>query len=400
MSTKQVSTTSSTPFSVSRISDVLKTVLQDCSVPPTLHQPLFDGNELKYVTECIETGWVSSVGAFVDRFEAMLSEFTGARRAVAVVNGTAALHLALKIAGVQHNDEVLVPALTFVATANAVSYCGAIPHFVDSSYSTLGLDPEKLERYLNETVTLTSEGSINRHTGRRIRAVVPMHTFGHPVDLDPLLEVCARYQLEMVEDAAESLGSYYKGRHTGRFGRVGVLSFNGNKVVTTGGGGCLLFEDEELGRLAKHLSTTARVSHRWEFFHDMIGFNYRMPNLNAALGCAQLENLPRFLERKRALADRYRMAFQEVTGVSFVDQADFGTSNWWLNAIILDSKYAGRRNELLDAMNRDGIVTRPVWTLMHRLPMYSGCPRMDLSVAEDLETRLINIPSSVSRKLA
>jgi perosamine synthetase len=204
----------------------------------------------------------------------------------------------------------------------------------------------------------------------------------------------------MVEDAAESLGSYYKGRHTGRFGRVGVLSFNGNKVVTTGGGGCLLFEDEELGRLAKHLSTTARVSHRWEFFHDMIGFNYRMPNLNAALGCAQLENLPRFLERKRALADRYRMAFQEVTGVSFVDQADFGTSNWWLNAIILDSKYAGRRNELLDAMNRDGIVTRPVWTLMHRLPMYSGCPRMDLSVAEDLETRLINIPSSVSRKLA
>lgn len=400
MSTKQASTTSSTPFSVSHIVDVLKTVLQDCSIPPTLHQPLFDGNELKYVTECVETGWVSSVGAFVDRFEAMVSEFTGAKRAVAIVNGTSALHLALKIAGVQSNEEVLVPALTFVATANAVSYCGAIPHFVDSSYSTLGLDPEKLELYLKDIVTLTNEGSINKHTGRRIRAVVPMHTFGHPVDLDPLLEVCARYRLEMVEDAAESLGSYYKGRHTGRFGRVGVLSFNGNKVVTTGGGGCLLFEDEELGRQAKHLSTTARVSHRWNFFHDMVGFNYRMPNLNAALGCAQLESLPRFLEKKRALASRYRTEFQGLTGVSFVEQPHVGTSNWWLNAVTLDSEYASYRDELLDTTSHEGVMTRPVWTLMHRLPMYSGCPRMDLSVAEDLEARLINIPSSVSRERA
>ena len=359
-----------------------------------LHEPDLSGKELEYVSECISTGWVSSAGEFVNRFEKELAEFTGAARAVAVVNGTAALHLCLKIIGVEKDDEVIVPTLTFVATANAVSYCGAVPHFADCDERTLGLDPQKLLAYLEGQAEVRGGSCFNKQTGRRIKAVVPVHIFGHPVDLDPLQDVCSRFCLELVEDAAESLGSYYKGRHTGTLGRVSALSFNGNKIATTGGGGALLTNDERLADLAKHISTTARVPHRWEIKHDTLGFNYRMPNINAALGCAQLERLPGFLRNKRALAERYAGAFSRVRGITFFQEPGFARSNYWLNALVLDNENASARDVLLERTNGRGIMTRPAWTMLHRLPMYKGCPRMDLAVAEGLEQRIVNIPSS------
>jgi perosamine synthetase len=302
--------------------------------------------------------------------------------------------VSLLLAGVTAGDEVLIPALTFVATANAVTYCGAIPHFIDSEERTLGIDPHKLDAYLEEIAELRPEGCFNRQTCRRIKAVVPMHTFGHPVDLDPLLETCQRFRLELIEDAAESLGSFYKGRHTGQWGRLAALSFNGNKTITTGGGGAILTNDEDLGRLAKHITTTAKTPHRWEFNHDMIGYNYRMPNINAALGCAQLEDLPKFLSAKRALADRYRKAFADVAGVRFVVEPDNSRSNYWLNTLLLDKACAAERDALLAMTNDSGIMTRPAWTLMHKLPMFVNCPRMGLAIAESLESLLLNIPSS------
>ena len=358
-----------------------------------LHEPWFKGNEWAYVKECIDTGWVSSVGKYVDRFEAMLQEFTGAKRAVAVVNGTAALHMALLLAGVQPGDEVVMPALTFAATANAAAHLGAVPHFADCEERTLGLDPVKLSAHLEEIAERRGGQVFNRLTGRRLAAVVPMHTFGHPVDLDPLASLCGRWSLPLVEDSAESLGSWYKGRHTGRFGKLGILSFNGNKTVTCGGGGAILTDDEELGKLAKHLTTTAKVPHKWEYFHDYVGYNYRLPNLNAALGCAQLELLPDFLKRKRNLAEAYRQALAPVAGVSFVTEPEGCVSNYWLNALLLDAEDMALRDEILEKTNAANIMTRPAWTLMHKLPMYAACPRMDLSGAESLEKRIINIPS-------
>lgn len=374
--------------------DALKTVLPYDGNFIGLHKPQFNGNEWAYIKECLDTGWVSSAGKFVDRFEEQLAEYTGVKRAVAVVNGTAALHISLKLAGVRENDEVLIPTLTFVAVANAVTYCNAIPHFVDSEESTLGLDPLKLEGYLKEIAEVGSNGYFNKKTGRCIKAVVPMHTFGHPVDLDPLVDLCGRFKLEMIEDAAESLGSLYKGRHTGNWGRLSALSFNGNKVVTTGGGGAIITNDEELGKLAKHLTTTAKVPHRWAFYHDMAGYNYRLPNINAALGCAQLERLPAFLEKKRALAHRYQEVFAKIDGIRFFKEPEFAQSNYWLNVLLIDDKYINERDALLEITNNSGIMTRPAWTLMHKLPMFAHCPHMDLTVAESLEKRLVNIPSS------
>jgi perosamine synthetase len=360
----------------------------------SLHEPSFQGRENEYLKECIDTGWVSSVGKFVDRFEQQLADYTGATRAIAVVNGTAALHICLKLVGVKQNDEVLIPALTFVATANAVSYCGAIPHFVDSEERTLGLDPAKLAAYLDSIAEVKTTGCFNKKTGRRIKAVVPMHTFGHPVDMDPLVELCDRYCLELVEDAAESLGSFYKGRHTGNWGKVSALSFNGNKIMTTGGGGAILTNDDSLADTAKHLTTTARVPRGWEIDHDMIGYNYRLPNLNAALGCAQLEQLPVFVQKKRALAARYEQAFQGVEGVRFFTEPDFAQSNYWLNTLLLDKENTGKLEKILKITNSNGIMTRPAWRLMHTLPMYTSMPRMDLLSAEELGKRIINIPSS------
>jgi len=379
------------------IINALQAVLPAEGAPFFLHEPSFGGNEWAYVKECLDTGWVSTAGKFVEFFEQQLVDFTGAKYAIAVNNGTAALYVCLKLVGVEQGDEVLMPTLTFVATANSVSYCGAIPHFVDSDETTLGLDPQKLGLYLDEIAEVRPEGCFNKKTGRRIKAVLPMHTFGHPVDMDPLVEVCRYYQLELVEDAAESLGSYYKGRHTGNLGKVSALSFNGNKVVTTGGGGAILTNDEELGKLAKHLTTTARVPHKWTFIHDQIGFNYRLPNINAALGCAQMEQLPSFLERKRALVEKYHGAFSKITGIKLFIEPDFAKSNYWLNTLILDREFSNYRDLLLEETNNLGMITRPAWILMHELDIYKSCPRMgSLDGAEDLERRLINIPSSPS----
>ena len=361
-----------------------------------LHQPTFAGREWDYVKQCLDTGWVSSVGKFVDRFEADLAAVTGAGRAVACVNGTAALHAALQLCGVGPGDEVLIPTLTFVATANAVAYTGALPHFVDSEEQTLGVDPRRLGEYLGEVAEQREGVCRNRSTGRAIRALVPVHVFGHPVDLDPLLEVAARHGLPVIEDATESLGSLYKGRPAGSFGRLAVLSFNGNKIITTGGGGAILTSDEALARRAKHLTTTAKLPHAWEFLHDEVGYNYRLPNLNAALGCAQLEQLPDMVAKKRALADRYRAALAGVAGVRFFSEPAFARSNYWLNALLLDRAAAPLRNRLLESCHAAGIGTRPAWTLMHKLPMFAACPRMDLTVAEDLEARLVNLPSSAT----
>lgn len=360
-----------------------------------LHEPYFCGNEWSYVKECIDTGWVSSVGKFVDLFEEKLAEFTGVKRAVAVVNGTAALQICLKLVGVIKDDEVLIPALTFIATANAVSYCDAIPHFIDSEEKTLGLDAHKLRSYLQDISEVRDNTCYNKKTQRRIKAVVPMHTFGHPVDLDELVAVCEEFSLELVEDAAESLGSYYKGRHTGDFGKVSAVSFNGNKIITTGGGGAILTNDLEIANMAKYLTTQAKIPHKWEFRHDMIGYNYRMPNINAALGCAQIEKLPEFIEKKRQLANRYQMAFSTINAVKFIVEPELCKSNYWLNAILLSSEYAGKRDELLQLTNDIGLLTRPAWELMYTLEMYRGCPQMSCEVAESIASRLINIPSSV-----
>lgn len=380
-------------FDVDRIIQAIRNVLPENDFVP-LHEPHFGGNEWTYVRDCLNTGWVSSVGEYVERFEQQLAEFTGARRAVAVVNGTAALHIALTLVGVEPNDEVLMPALTFVATANAVTYCGAVPHFVDSEERTLGLDPHKLADYLQEIADARGDTCYNKVTGRRIRAVVPMHTFGHPVDMDPLMDVCERFKLELVEDAAESLGSYYKGVHTGNFGKVAAVSFNGNKIITTGGGGAILTNDDKLADLAKHLTTTAKVPHPWEYYHDQIGYNYRMPNINAALGLAQLEQLPQLIKRKRELADKYRKAFASIEGVSFLQEAEFARSNYWLNVLLLDEPDLQWRDRLLEAMNEAGIMARPAWRLMNQLPMYKDCPKMSLQSVENLKKRIVNIPSS------
>jgi len=362
--------------------------------PVALHEPRFCGNEWVYLKECLDSTFVSSVGKFVDRFEADLAKFTGARCAVAVVNGTAALHVALRLAGVEAGNEVLLPALTFIATANAVAYCQAIPHFVDSEERSLGMDARALRDYLSSTTVMSDGHCINRSTGRVIRAIVPMHTFGHPVDIEALIAVAHDFHLQMIEDAAESLGSYVGGRHTGTFGVMGTLSFNGNKTITTGGGGAILFNDANLGARAKHLTTTAKLPHRWDFLHDEVGYNYRMPNLNAALGCAQLEQLPSLLDDKRRLFDQYRLAFSAVTGVRLVAERAGCRSNYWLQTLLLDESLADQRDEVLTATNNVGLMTRPVWKLMHQLPMYRNAPKSRLPVAESLERRLINIPSS------
>lgn len=363
--------------------------------PVALHEPEFVGNEQDYVSECIASGWVSSVGKYVDRFEADLAEYSGVERAIAVVNGTAALHICLQLVGVRPGDEVLVPALTFIATANAISYSGATPHFVDSERSTLGVDSAKLDAHLNDIAVVTDNGiCLNKNTGAVIRALMPMHVFGHPVDIDALSSLCEKWRIQLVEDAAESLGSTYKGKHTGGFGRLAGMSFNGNKVVTTGGGGAILTNDRALADRAKHLTTTARVPHKWSFIHDEIGYNYRMPNINAALGCAQLERLPEILRRKQVLAERYIEAFSTVDTASIVKEPDYSKSNYWLMAVMLKKPDMALRDATLEALNAAGFMARPLWTLLHKLPMYAGCPRADLSTAVALEASVINLPSS------
>lgn len=364
------------------------------SVP--LHAPEFNGNEWSYVKECIDTGWVSSAGRFVDRFEKDLASRCGARHAVACVNGTAALHAALLVAGVTTGHEVLVPTLTFIGTANAISYCGARPHFVDVDEGRGAVDPLSLERHLGEIATLSGGVCYNRTTGAPITALVVVHLLGHPADIVSLRRICEQWSLTMVEDAAEALGSYLASGHVGSDSRLAVLSFNGNKIVTSGSGGAILTNDAELARRCKHLTTTARHQHAWAFIHDQVGFNYRLANINAALGCAQLEQLPGFLSRKRALAARYINAFEKVSGVSVLEEPEGTRSNYWLVSIKLGRPDRGHRDRVLTELNRREILARPVWALLHSLPMYSHCPRADLQSASRLEDQIIMLPSSPS----
>ena len=359
-----------------------------------LHEPSFEGNEWIYLKECLDSTFVSSVGKFVDRFEVELATYTGAKYAISVVNGTAALQIALKLAGVQESDEVLVPTLTFVATVNAVTYCNAIPHFVDSEEVTLGIDTLKLRDYLQRNTSQQSGKCINNFSGRVIRALVPMHTFGHPSDIDGLLSIANDFNIILVEDAAESLGSFYHGQHTGTFGLFGTLSFNGNKTITTGGGGAILTNDKALAHHAKHLTTTAKIPHAWEFRHDEIGYNYRMPNINAALGCAQLEKLSAKLASKRELFKRYQTAFAHVEGVSLFSEPENCQSNYWLQTLVLDRNMSENRDLILESTNNTGIMTRPVWEPINNLEPFKGFPSMDLSTAKSLSERIINIPSS------
>jgi len=360
-----------------------------------LHAPVFPGREKEYVSDTIESTFVSSVGAYVERFEQDMAGYTGSPKAVATVNGTAALHIALKLSGVEAGDLVITQPLTFVATCNAIAYCNAEPVFIDVDRDSLGLSATAMEVWLDEHAILDSEGVCRtRADNKVVRACVPMHTFGHPADLDGLLSVTRRWNIALVEDAAESLGSYYKGKHTGTFGALGTLSFNGNKIMTTGGGGMIL-TGEALATRAKHLTTTAKKPHPFEYIHDELGYNYRLPNLNAALGCAQLEQLETFIEAKRALAAAYE-GFFSGTNLEFVKEPADCRSNYWLNAVICEDK--AHRDELLETTNQQGIMTRPIWALMNHLTMYQSCRRGDLNNSEWLEARVVNLPSSVVTK--
>lgn len=358
-----------------------------------LHAPVFNGNERKYVTDTLDSTFVSSVGAYVDLAETMMAQISHTSKAVAVVNGTAGLQIALQLVGVKQDDEVITQALTFVATANAIAHCGAEPVFLDVDYETMGLSPKAVGDFLEEFAEKRETGTFNKHTGKRISACVPMHTFGFPVHLDELLSICGEWDIPVVEDAAESLGSYYKDRHTGSFGHVGVFSFNGNKIVTSGGGGMIVTNDLEVGKLGKHLTTTAKVPHPFEFFHDQIGYNFRMPNLNAALVCAQLEQLDSFLENKRQLANDYA-GFFETQEITFRKELQNTKANYWLMCVELEN--LNERNAFLKVTNEAKTMTRPIWQLMYRLPMYKHCYRDAQKIAEFLEERIVNIPSSVT----
>ena len=365
-----------------------------------LHEPFFNGNEWAYLKDCLDSSFVSSVGEFVNRFELELASFTGAKHAVAVVNGTSALHIALKLAGVQEGDEVLTPALTFIATSNAITYCNATPHFVDSEENTLGINATKLREYLISQTEQRSGQCVNRSTQRIIRALVPVHTFGHPVDLDGLLSVSHDFNITLVEDAAESLGSYYHGKHTGTFGLCGTLSFNGNKTITTGGGGAILTNNTKLALHAKHITTTAKLPHKWNYCHDAIGYNYRLPNLNAALGCAQLEQLNKILDAKKTLFLNYQSVFEKIEGVNLISEPDECKSNFWLQTLLIDLNNVGHRDEILRVTNKLDFMTRPAWSLINKMEPFRKFPSMNLDIAKSLELRLINIPSSPGLILA
>jgi len=364
-----------------------------------LHEPRFRGNEKEYLNECIDSTFVSSVGKYVDQFEQMIAEYTGAKYAVAAVNGTAALHIALVLSGVGQDDEVITQPLTFIATANAISYTGAKPVFVDVDRDTMGMSPQALKTWIEQSTVQQINGStkkqetINKKTGKRIAAVIPMHTFGHPCRIDEIKDICEEYNITLIEDAAESLGSTYKGKHTGTFGKIGTLSFNGNKTITTGGGGMIITDNEELAKMAKHLTTQAKVPHKWNYVHDFIGYNYRLTNLAAALGVAQMEQLTEIIKSKRVLANNYIEFFETIKDIDFVKEPSDSNSNYWLNAVLLKDRT--QRDKFLEETNAAGIMTRPIWELMNRLPMFKDCQYGDLSNSEWLVDRVVNIPSSV-----
>ena len=359
-----------------------------------LHEPVFVGNEKKYLNDCIDSTFVSSVGKYVDRFEKEFAQYVGSKYAVATVNGTSALHISLLLANVQSGDEVITQPLTFVATCNAISYCGAKLVFVDVDRDTMGLSPASLKKFLEENCEVVDGKCINKTTNATIKACVPMHTFGHPCKIDEIQKVCAEWHITLIEDAAESLGSRYKNKHTGTFGKLGAFSFNGNKIITSGGGGAIVTDDEELAKRAKHLTTTAKVPHPYEYVHDEIGYNYRMPNLNAALLVAQLEQLDRFLQNKRELTLKYEEFFKEYDDIEFVKEPDNTNSNYWLQAVVL--KNLETRNKFLEYTNKNGIMTRPIWKLMNELEMFKDAQCSGLDNAKYLEERVVNIPSGVT----
>lgn len=359
-----------------------------------LHVPAFGPSANRYVKECVDTGWVSSVGKFVDQFEVDLSKLTGAKRVIATVNGTSALHIALLVSGVTPDTEVLCPSLTFVATANAVQYCNATPHFVDVESTTLGVDAVKLREHLQANTMVRDGQCFNKSTGRQISGLIAMHTFGHPFEIPSILDVCGEFHLPLIEDAAESIGSFYHGKHTGTFGRTGIISFNGNKTVTTGGGGAVLLNDEDLAVFAKQLTTTGKVPHPYRFFHDKVAYNYRLPNINAALGISQLESLPEILHYKRTIAHGYLDRFADSTAFSILGEPEGCESNYWLNAVVLADQYAGQQDAIIQQMHDQGVFARPIWEPLHTLEIYQDCPRADLSQTERFAKTIINIPSS------
>lgn len=376
-----------------KIVDFIRQAFHEPSAFIPLHEPCFIGNEKKYLAECIDSTVVSSVGKFVDKFEDVTAAYTGAKKAVVCVNGTEALHMALLLAGVQREEEVITQPLTFIATANAISYTGAMPVFVDVDRDTLGMSPTSLQKFLEEFGEVRNDGfCYNRNTGRKISACLPVHVFGHPCRIDEIVAICNGYNIPVVEDAAESIGSLYKGKHTGTFGKIGIISYNGNKTITTGGGGMILTNDLELGNLAKHLTTQAKVPHAWEYVHDHIGYNYRMPNINATLGVAQMESLDFFIVKKRELAATYKSFFDSI-GMSLFTEPEHAFSNYWLNVLILENRQ--ERDNFLEFTNLEKVMTRPVWRLMNKLPMFENCQTYQLENAEWLEERLVNIPSSV-----
>lgn len=359
-----------------------------------LHEPVFIGKEKDYLLKCIDSTYVSYVGEFVDKFEKSIEKFTGSKYAIATVNGTSALHIALLLAGVEREDEVITQPLTFVATCNAIKYIGAQPVFVDISKNTLGMAPESLEYFFKNHTYINKDGYlINKETKKKVKACVPMHTFGHPCEIEDIVRLCKKYNIPVIEDSAESLGSFYKSRHTGTFGKIGILSFNGNKIITTGGGGMILTNHEEIAKRAKHITTTAKVPHQYEYYHDEVGYNYRMPNINAALGLAQMEQLPKFLEIKRQIAKTYREFFKNFKDIKFIEEPKYSQSNYWLNAILFENKK--QRDEFLEYSNKSGVQTRPAWTLMYKLPMYKDCFEIETQNAEYIEERLVNLPSGV-----
>lgn len=377
-----------------RVFGTLKTVLPQTLAFIPLHEPCFNDEAVDLVTDCVRSGWVSSVGQYVDQFEHDLAEFCGVKHAIVAMNGTAALHICCLMAGVQNGDEVLCPSLTFVATANAIHYCNAIPHFVDVEATTLGVCPDKLRTHLENIAVMKDGVCVNKETNRPIRALVVMHCFGLPCRIRDLKKLCDEYKIALVEDAAESLGSYENTVHTGNVGIVSALSFNGNKIITTGGGGAILTNDSDIAKRAKHITTTAKRPHPFEYVHDEIGYNYRMPNLNAALGVAQLKQMPLFLKKKRDLWAKYKMAFSHINEVELLSESDNATSNYWLNALRVPDR--ATRDAVLEITNQNNVMTRPIWKPMHCLPVYALCPRADLSVTEEQESRIVNIPSSAN----
>lgn len=373
--------------------NLLNDVLKGQRKPLSLHEPELDDTDVEYVTDCVKSGWVSSVGKYVDEFERKLESITGAKRAIAVCNGTAALHICVQMTGAGPGDEVLVPSLTFIATTNAITYTGAEPHFVDVDPKTMGVDAGALRTYLTEIGEVKTRKLINRKTQKQIKALVVMHAFGHPCDMTALMKLAEDFHIELIEDSAESLGSFYQGQHTGTLASISALSFNGNKIVTTGAGGAILVNDEELGKKIKHLTTTAKIPHPWAFVHDEIGYNYRLSNLSASLGCAQLSRFDDFLKRKRQLAEKYKVAAQKYDSFYFSEEPLETKSNYWLNNIVLKNSNIAELDQIMGACHEQGYLVRPIWRPMHRLEMYKNCPRMSMTHTEWLETRVISLPS-------